>query len=364
MQEDNNARTYFYVITKKLILLGILVLFLNILALFVVNRFFFEMEFSVPLFAAFFPVVLFLGFWLYAWLTRSTIMKLTEYIYNPYIPFLLRHKPNPVKNPTIDIALLQQMAQPCDIILRRYNQYLDSIIFSENSYFTHVGLCYGEGDVVTHVWHSTGKHGVHKVSLEEFCCCDEVAVIRFGFGKTEEEERLLHHLQHGMSTEVDGELGIVEHLLKKIKTEIPESSLTDEDNFDARYKEVILRNAVALEGTPYDYKFDFKNAQTMSCVEYVWYCYKCLFPLHRIKVRDFEFFEWVKLPVIIPDVFVRNDYFDYVCSSLPGISGKQGLIEAIDGRKRKFWKFLTSIFVWNVVILAAIYFLKDYLSDQ
>ena len=253
--------------------------------------------------------------------------------------------------------------QPCDILLRRYNNYLDGLIFSQNSYFTHAAIFYGnyEGRA-NQVLHATSEKGVHFDDLKSFCQCDDVAVLRFTTEVTEEETTVRTYIEEaGYSTPaekdlLDKELSVFEGLMKDIK----HISSKDSANLDT-CKNIILERGESLKGTPYDSQFNFKSFDALSCIEFVWYCFKCLFPLHRIRVKDFEYFGMFELPVIVPDVFIKNDYFKYIYSSIKKVQGKGELRKYIRTDRSKVKKFVINIFIWEAVILTGCYFFNKYI---
>jgi len=154
------------------------------------------------------------------------------------------------------------------------------------------------------------------------------------------------------------------------KTKIKDDSSTKDNLFESTFRDLILNRALSLRKTPYDTKFDFKNFDKFSCIEYVWYCYKCLFPFHRIRVKDFEFFNSINMPVIVPDVFVKNDFFKYIWSNIPrienipddlkksGSSKKKALKKMVKNFRKPFWPFVISVFLWNIIFLLCWYFIS------
>ncbi|SFP82824.1 hypothetical protein [Parafilimonas terrae] len=149
---------------------------------------------------------------------------------------------------------------------------------------------------------------------------------------------------------LDNELLIFNTLMENAK---PQNTYDFEGNPDIlkMYRKAVTNRAKSLIGTPYDLKFDFENFDSFSCIEFVWYCYKCLFPLHRIRVKDFEFLQSFKVPIIIPDVFVKNDFFKYIYSSVRQGGSKILLMEHVKKHRWALGWFLLSVFVWDVILM-------------
>lgn len=357
MQKVSSILGYYSTVPKKLVLLVIFIFAINLAALTFID-FFFNFNIWIPVIIVSIPFLSFIIYGICAFFAKNSLGWFTHCWYHRKAPFILRYLPRPTMNPEIDIQKIKATAKPGDIILRTYHNYLDSIVFSENSFFTHVGICNGKADVVDAVLHSTGQHGVHEVPLEYFCQCDDVAILRFSLDQNKEETEVLNYINAQLDEETThDERRIFKNLQKKGKEELMTISKGQYDDFLEYSNSVVLERAEAVKkrGTPYDFSFDFNNFETMSCVEYVWYCYKSLYPLHRIKVENFEFFNWIKMRVMIPDVFIKNDFFSYVYSNLPGVEGKADLIRIMDKRSRKFLQLLKVMVLWNILLLLTWY---------
>lgn len=364
MKNGRRFLKYFSNIHARLVLLALVILALNVLVLCYIDAYLKSFNILKPLLIVMIPFFCFMIYWLIAFLTNNKLAWLTHCKYNRFIPFLLYPKLFPVKSKEINVDKIKSDARPGDIILRRYNYYIDSIVFSENSYFTHVGICNGEGNTATEVLHCTAKGGVHSISIAEFCQCDHIAILRFSLDESEEEKQILGYINEQKPDDqapeeiIQNERKIFELLQKRLMSETTTITKNDSSSFTEYVKETVLSRAVSLKGKiEYDFNFNFRDFTRMSCVEYVWYCFKCIYPLHRIKEESFEFFDWVKLPVIIPDVFIKNDFFKYVYASIPGIETKPQLISVIDRRTRKFLEFLFFMLLWNIIFHVTAYFL-------
>ena len=365
--EDKLSIKYFSFVIKKLRYLGLGILALNLLIVFSINILFLHMPFGFPLFVVFIPVISFLIFFLINQVHGRFHNNMTHYKYNLLFPFIFHDNPTPKKSDRIDMDEIKRQIKQGDIVLRRYNHYIDGLVFSENSYFTHVGIyCADYRCITSKVLHAEAKTGVHATPLEEFCNCDDIAILRFSFDKTEEEDEMLDHILKEYRPEDDDdkdkikqrELLVFDNLMKKTKTEKGTLILKKEDVYAEGYSHLILDRAISLLKTPYDFEFNFENFDNLSCIEYVWYCFKFLFPLHRIRVKDFEFFQLIKMPVIVPDVFVRNDFFSYVYTSLPlARKNKKELMKYARSAQKQFWKFIIMILIWDIIFLFGVYFI-------
>lgn len=308
------------------------------------------------------PLILYLLFFLQLWLRgKNTLYHLGSHKYSLFFPVWFCNDEHPTRNSNIDIEKIKRVAESGDVILRRYKNHLDNLVFGENSYYTHVGIyCKPNGEDEPYIMHCTLEKGLNRESVDDFCNCDEVALMRFSLDPTEEEENIAAYIDNPHrynSPDIQPHLEekqIFDTVINKVKQELIATAL-DEKLFPERLNDVIMKRAVSFEKLEYDSHYDFDNFDKMSCVEYVWYCYKCLFPLHRIRVKDFEFFNLIELPVIIPDVFVKNDYFRYAYCSNPELHNKINLVRKVRKHKGHFWRFLLSILVFNVVLMFIAY---------
>lgn len=356
MQKEKSGFGFVYVVLVRLLMLGIVVILINVLALYVINRFFLpgsDSDISAPLFFGFFAVVVFAIYCLWHWTGNDLPEVLTHTTYNPWIP-LPWHVSTPQKSQHINMEKVIAAAMPGDVILRRNKYYLVGLAFSQNSYFTHVGICYREpGKEALKVLHSEGKQGVHLSDMEEFCRCDEVAILRFSLNETQDDIDVMRSLRNA-------ELDVFNHL-QTLKKNIDEQIMEDGRPFREHYIKVVLDKAVSLMCTRYDTRFNFSDINAVSCIEYVWDSYKPLFPLHRIREKTLSYFHLIKLKVIIPDGFVKNDYFSYQYSSIPNVNSKAALIQQIKKRQHNFWHFFLSIFIWNGILMTIYCLNKDIL---
>lgn len=361
MQDKMKSSKYTSAIKKKLILVSFLasVFYLGILLalnLFILHWYWFVATLLAFLIASL-PFLSFAAFLIKNQDDENFVDKLANCKYNPYFPFYIRSNVVPQMGPRINIGEIKQYINKCDVVLRRSDNYLGGLIFSQNSYFTHAGIIYIDQDNDSpKVLHSEGKKGVHISSLEDFLKCDDVAILRFSFDKNHDNLTMRQCIID------DCEEVPEEQEIKKLELDVFDILIHDKrkkkaksisyfnDQYTKVYADIILKRALSLKDTPYDFEFDFHNFDSLSCIEYVWYCFKCLFPYHQIKVRDFEFFEIFKLPVIVPDIFIKNRSFRYVYTSLPKVHNKRQLKRYVKGGDNKFWLFLFSILVWELAL--------------
>lgn len=355
MKKDKPVFNYFFVVCLKLAFLGLLVLLINTLLLYGINRYLLpgtDADIQLPLFFGFLAVFVFIVYCLCHWPFNNLGEVLSHTTYNPYmpLPWLI---PKAKKSKNIDIDKIVNTAMPGDVILRRHKYYLVGLAFSQNSYFTHVGICYkAPGNDAMQVLHSEGKKGVHMLPIEEFCKCSNVAILRFSLDDTPEDMDVMDDLN-------EQELKLFAQL-QNLKKGIDNDTMDDGKTFREHYLKVMLDKAVSLIGKRYDKNFDFGNIDAVSCIEYVWACYQCLFPLHRIRVKYLRYFYFIRLWVIIPDGFVKNDYFSYQYCSIPKVNTKRQLLQHIKKVRHNYWFFLISVLLWNGILMTGIWLIKDY----
>ncbi|WP_177191823.1 NlpC/P60 family protein [Parafilimonas terrae] len=110
--------------------------------------------------------------------------------YTLWFPFWFSYRPHPVRKKRVDIDTIKKDLQPGDIFLRRYSRYIDEFVFSENSFFTHAGIYVDDYNGATsQILHCTSQRNVHATSLDDFCNGDDIAVLRFSFSVSPEEEK-------------------------------------------------------------------------------------------------------------------------------------------------------------------------------
>ena len=380
MSPKNKADRHVLKVIIKLILLGATVQGSHILFTWLLNKFLFRLHKSIPVAVSLIPCVSFL---IYLLRNKEEIPETSVHCrYSPFCSFYFVHQNKPVKSRNIYLKHIKSILKPCDIILRRNTDYLVELIFTQNSYFTHVGICVPDGDDHLKIIDCTSEHGVEYNDIEDFCSCNNLAILRFAVDDSALKATVRESLQAGWEKEAmwkynnhtekepenkdlkNREQDIHNGIIAEIKSGTSTTASINKLLANNNYKQVIQERARSLEGASFDINFDFKSFDKFSCIEYVWYCFRCLYPLHRIKVSDFEYFQFITVPVIMPDVFIKNPFFEYKYTSLPRIDNKQKLQKHVQTKQRQVTKFIMNIAVWDVVILCALKIFLRYRSKR
>jgi hypothetical protein len=132
-------------------------------------------------------------------------------------------------------------------------------------------------------------------------------------------------------------------------------------------KQDCIQNILAIAknefGAPYDYNFTFLTFKNLSCVEFVWYCYKSLYILHNVKRRFFYYFNFLKTCVIVPDSFIGSNFFDVIYTtykddsiqSSPGHKDyKKELIASFRKKHFNIWRFICTMLLLEIVLMALV----------
>ncbi|MBF5041867.1 hypothetical protein FGE12_05650 [Aggregicoccus sp. 17bor-14] len=198
--------------------------------------------------------------------------------------------------------------QPGDILVRRYDQYLDGHFIP--GYFSHVGMYVGKveprevaalspqfrenfGTGEQTVVHAIAE-GVLAEDFLNFCRCDGLVVLRFPelLRRTWTQPRELEPaLLAGLSA---GELDLYARLQQG-----------DAVDFAKEAWPLIRRAVLAKLGTGYDFEFDFRDFSELSCSELVFYATRCLAPFLGVMPEE-ERVLFLRRQVIAPDAFVRS----------------------------------------------------------
>jgi len=194
--------------------------------------------------------------------------------------------------------------RPGDIVLRGYRRYLDGYFIP--GYFSHAGLYLGKvsdedrqfvtiergremfkpGDqMVVHAM----ADGVFMEDLLTFCRCDHMAILRFP--ETIKRIPESEPLSIPLSAFTADEVSIFKYL-----------EAGDEFNFEEAMP-VIREVALRQLGREYDFKFDFRSFERLSCTEFVYYCTKSLSLLMSIKPVVKRVF-FIRKSMIIPDAYL------------------------------------------------------------
>lgn len=340
------------------------------------GRYVFHLPCYVPLLVFCSPFLVF-SCYLLKNCTIDTAMNNIVYCRMNYsFPFHFTRDADPVRNTRIDLDYMKSQLEDGDIVLRRYDHHLDGLIFKQNSYFTHAGICERVARPVQdgsqpvydyYVWHTTAGENVHRITLEQFCICDEVAVFRLcpeQFPRSKKFKKAVEHMRkHGQGYR-SGFTMTEQDIYSKLFDEISSGKKIGALNLDWElYRSTVVQKAKLLEGTLYDKEGDFTDPSKLCCIEYVWLCYLCLFPLHIIEFSNFRYFSMVEVLSLIPDVFVKNKYFVCKYTSLENINGRQGLIQYTDRHRVSFAWFMTKVFLWEFLFLWMIFLLNGMFKE-
>jgi hypothetical protein len=299
---------------------------------------------------------------------------------------------------------LMQALQPGDIILRRHDNYLDTLILGQTSYFTHAAIFYGEyKGKPNQIFEATGQHGVAPIGVEEFLRCDDALLLRFaGHNHDALEKRMRtplssvylselsqlvdrsgpEHVEEGaqgrdeeggsvfdqavyiedvrklLESTFENYKYLAELLKRDVNVMAEELRLFDRLVEGYRRKALVqpfvfeeyieaIKSRAEIEHQfhrQYDFAFNFTNFDQMSCVEYVWFCYKCLFPLHQIGRRCVRYFNWMRAFVLVPDLFLECDLFEV---KFPHDIDQVEYTAQLKDRYVKFWWVIAALVGWQ-----------------
>lgn len=219
-------------------------------------------------------------------------------------PLFIIYEPQGYRVKGDEIRQVINLVQPGDILIRGYINYLDGYFIPGK--FSHAGLYAGKitdehrkhlsnrgepffktGDQM--VIHSMAE-GVFMEDIIEFCRCDYMVILRFP-----ERIKLPMPCPSESST---CEMSITE---KAIMDRLANG---EEITFSEIYREV-LPVALSQVGKEYDFQFNFKNFNDLSCTEFVYCCYQCLKQFHNITPQDRRVL-FMKKFLLIPDQFVES----------------------------------------------------------
>ncbi|MGZ5254212.1 MAG: hypothetical protein ACXWV4_07635 [Flavitalea sp.] len=387
----------------KLIFVGLICLALMIAPCIVLNIFINKGETKLGIIFGFLPIISVTGAILRSGNFKDIIGKLTYVKYRKQFPLYYYYDEEPKYFRWPDSRSVESRIESGDVILRRHDEYLDGLILLQNSYYSHVGIAEKDentGQVSVH--HALGKSGVTKHSFEKFAKCDDIAVLRFNGGnglgeylkktsnsvfyKENKESKDLEAKPRYSEVYIPGiekrnrktfEMKNVRPLLYHTEdnfmhqgemAEKLELSLFDrltreinEGNFNPpkpdEYIPLMMSLANQSEGIPYDFDFNFQNFKKMSCVEFVWFCYKSLFPIHQVKRRVFTFFGFIRTFVMVPDLFLGSKAFDLIYCSMSDVeNNKYKLLHKIRFQHLKFWNFFMILIGIQVVLFLVTFY--------
>lgn len=220
-------------------------------------------------------------------------------------PLFMVYEPQGYRLKGNEIREVMDVVQPGDILVRGYISYLDGYFIP--GFFSHAGLYVGE-ITEEHRKHispkgeqlfKTGKQmvihsmaeGVFMEDVINFCSCDAMAILRFP--KTIKADLTYTPDWKACKLE-ENEIPIINRLAQG-----------EEIDF-AEIFNVVLANALKSVGKPYDFSFDFKNTNDLSCTEFVQCVYQCIKQYHQIEPEQIRVLIKKRL-LLIPDKFVNSD---------------------------------------------------------
>lgn len=324
--------------------------------------------------------------------------KLPYIKYRPKLPLLFYYDEKPEKYRYRECNKLQSLIQDGDVLLRRHDHYIDGLILLQNAYYSHAGIAFmDKASGKIKVYHAVGATGVTEDFIENFSRCDDLAVLRFNpkkdfgpylkkhsnptfFRNDKKGQELVNKIKHPQiripngdkKTKMTFDMKNVRQLVASdelhLQIEGKPSSEVELKIFDdiyhniqsgnyippdpGRYLPVILELAKQSKGIPYDYDFNFQNFKTMSCVEFVWFCYKSLFPIHQVKRRVYTYFGFIRTFVLVPDLFVASPAFDLIYSGIEGVgTNKKKLLQYIKRTRVRFWNFIFVVIICQSALL-------------
>ena len=238
---------------------------------------------------------------------QSRIIKIFGDIKFFPAPFFFVYDPGSYRVRGYEVRQVLEQIRPGDILLRGYNKYLNGYFIPGN--FSHAGLYLGQvepcdkpdGELPENfeqhfrpgrqmVVHSMA-HGVFMEDVIDFCRCDKLLILRF---PDRIEVKPEHASLSDRSDFTDAEIALAE-------------KLEEAEAIEFREAWPIVRNeALRNVGTPYDFSFNFKNYNNMSCTEFLQKCIRALTQFHGvtpIKQRHFGIFNKT---IIEPDSYNRE----------------------------------------------------------
>ena len=223
-------------------------------------------------------------------------------------PMFLIYDPGSYQVKGQDMLDVLNIVQPGDILLRGYNNYLDGYFIP--GYFSHVGFYVGQvkdedKDKVilpegTELFQSGEQMVVHAMAegvfvqdVLDFCRADRMLIIRLP--ETMQSTEKLTQDQVPFETFTDQEKDWFKRL-------------NDDESLEFSAIFPFLFNlALSQVGKKYDFSFDFKNYNNLSCTEFLYFIIKSLEGFHRLKPKEKKFFFYRKT-VVVPDSFTEEPF--------------------------------------------------------
>jgi|APCry1669188910_1035180.scaffolds.fasta_scaffold00028_29 uncharacterized protein YycO len=101
------------------------------------------------------------------------MLKFPGDLYCCWRPLFLSYKPKFHKIKGEEIRMILNDIKPGDILFRRYDGYLDTILMSISSFWCHAAIYVGDNNVIQAV-----GTGVNSEDILNFCRCDSLALYR------------------------------------------------------------------------------------------------------------------------------------------------------------------------------------------
>ena len=308
------------------------------------------------------------------------------FFYDP-VPYNYRHK---------SADALYKDIEEGDIILRRHDSFLDGLVLLQTSYFSHAAIVVEKNEFSITLMHCVGSTGVTPILLEDFIKCDDIAVLRLCdreisqikdidknanfFGSPEKYEPIvrtdkIRQVFEEKAIPGSGPLKnthihtqdtrafiVAANKELNIEAKLTEDELQIYDDLFAG-KQVNIAHALGVvkrvaiwnkkSNIKYDFNFNFIDVTTMSCVEFVWFCYKSLFPYHQVKRRPFTYFGSIVTYILVPDLFLQSRAFNIVYNSIyPDSKDRSKLVKYCKARRIDFWQFVVQLFLTMTLLIA------------
>ena len=224
-------------------------------------------------------------------------------------PFWVVYDPGSYKIRGPEMRTILGLVKPGDIVLRRYDGYLDSHIITGT--FSHASLFLGEVTVAdavvvpegeprsmsfctgpAQIAHSTAE-GVHLEEILTFLQCDGVAILRF--------PEVLEKLSSPPPRPADFAQWHDDE--KDLYNRLDNGEKVPFADVFATARSI----ALGTLGTPYDFSFNFNDGNRLSCTEFVAHVYRSALPALGVVPTRQSFLGGLRHEVVIrPDDFLKT----------------------------------------------------------
>ncbi len=188
-------------------------------------------------------------------ITPKWMIQFTADTYLSTKPMFIQYKPSHHKVKGISFEYIRSVIEPADILLRRYNGYLNTQF--TKGFYGHAGGYIGKEDHnlngriikdVPTVIHALGE-GVVKETLADFCRTDSVCVIRLGLND-EEKSYFIHKLNTLLGAKYDYKFKSGNN--NYYCTELIDMAVANK--FKHLYSDYLGKRVLLPDGIYYDYK--------------------------------------------------------------------------------------------------------------